>query len=104
MAKGCVYITPNTFRQFPNDAGLDQMYLDGVSITLERRPQKHILMYAVGRSPNFVGNHFYYETAATILARRCDISRTHCWMVCGVLVEACSSRMWHVMVQNLCFV
>ena len=60
----CSNFTPDTFRQFPNDIEHDQTNVDGVSITLGRRPRKHIWMYSVWRGQKFVGNHFYYETYA----------------------------------------
>ena len=33
MAKGYAYFTLDAFRQFHNNVGLDQVYIDGVSIT-----------------------------------------------------------------------
>ena len=88
MAKGYAYSTPDAFRQFHNNVGLDQVYVDGVSITHGRRPRKHIWTYAAGslqngsnrrgygqfmcpcaigstqKVPSFVYNHYYCEAAS----------------------------------------
>ena len=91
MAKECAYFTPDAFRQFPNDAGLDQMYVDGVSITLGRQPRKHIWMYAVERGQKFVGNHFYFETASNNNSKKTWYVKSLLWdglSHCGVHVEA----------------
>ena len=87
MAKGYAYFTPDAFRQFHSNVGLDQVYVDGISITHGRRPRKHIWTYAAGqiqngwnrrgysrsmcpcaigstqKVPSFVDNHYYCEAA-----------------------------------------
>ena len=87
MARGYAYFTPDAFRQFHKNVGLDQTYVDGVSITHGYQPRKHIWTYAAGqvqngwnrrayghsmcpcaigstqKAPSFVGNHYYCEAA-----------------------------------------
>ena len=60
-----------------SDLTRSRSYVEGVSIFLGRWPQKH--MYAVGRGQNFVGHHFYCETASNNTSKKTWYVKNPLW-------------------------
>ena len=62
-----------------SDLTRSRSYVEGVSIILGRWPQKYIWLYAVGRGQNFVGHHFYCETASNNTSKKTWYVKNPLW-------------------------